>query len=116
MEKDFNPEVELDRTEQSALASIVAQPGFAVIQKIGRACVDQFVVSWINQTEDKDVLRAHMHAKVAAQLYTALINNIKFHVDTYIHSQPQEKPIDVAASLDIGEYTQPGEMEEEPFA
>ena len=112
---DFNPEVNLDRTEQSALASVVSQPGFAVIQKIGKACVDQFVVSWLNQIEEKDVLRAHSHAKVAAQFYTALLNNIKFEVDEYIHTQPQDKPVDVAAVLDIGEFAHEGDAEEEPL-
>ncbi len=111
--EDFNPEVNLDRAEQSALASVTSQPGFAVIQKIGRACVDQFVVKWINQTTDEDILRAHRHAKVAAQLYTAFISEIKLQVDEYMHAQPQDKPVDVAASLDIGEFTHEGNAVEE---
>ncbi len=110
--ESFSPEVHLDRNEQSALQSVVAQPGFAVIQKIGRACVDKFVVKWMNQETDEDILRAHKHAKVAAQLYTALLNEIKYQVDDYIHTQPQEKPIDVAEALDIGEFTH---EEEEPL-
>jgi hypothetical protein len=114
---EFNPDISLDRAEQSSLASIIAQPGFAVVQKIGKSCVDSFVVAWINKEQDEDVLRAHRHAKVAAQFYTMLIQRIKDEVDEYIHTQPQEKPLDVAQSLDIGEYIQNNydEKEEEPF-
>lgn len=113
--ENFSPEIHLDRTEQSALASVASQPGFLVIQKIGRACVDQFVVKWLNQETDDDILRAHKHAKVAAQLYTALLTEIKSQVDEYIHTQPQDKPIDIAASLDIGEFAQEGDEVEEPL-
>lgn len=112
--KGFNPEVNLDRAEQAALASIIAQPGWAVVQKIGKACVDQFVVQWINQVKEDDVIRTHKHAKVAAQFYTSLLNNIKFEVEKYIHTQPQIKPLDPTEVLDIGEYTHStDEIEEE---
>jgi hypothetical protein len=112
-ELKFNPDIELDRSEQSALASIIAQPGFKVIQKIGKACVDQFVVDWINQVKEEDVIRAHHHAKVAAQFYTMLVSRIKNEVDTYINTQPEETPVDVTEGiLDIGEYVH-GEIEQE---
>jgi len=66
----------------------------------------------MNQETDEDILRAHRHAKVAAQLYTAFLSEIKLQVDDYIHAQPQDKPVDVAASLDIGEFS---DAEEEPL-
>ncbi len=112
----FNPDIELDRGEQSSLAAILAQPGFKVLQKIGKACVDQFVVSWINQTKEEDVLRAHRHAKVAAQFYTAFLQTVHNEVSDYIHSQPQDKPVDSTEALDIGEHVAYGaDLEEEPI-
>jgi hypothetical protein len=109
----FNPEIHLERAEQSALASIVAQPGFAVLQKICRACVDSFVVSWINKDTEEEVIRAHSRAKVSAQFYTLMLNHINEQVDAYVHDQPQTKPLDVTENLDIGEYTDPDNPEEE---
>lgn len=112
----FNPEIDLDRGEQSSLAAVYSQPGFKVIQKIGKACVDQFVVSWINQVKEEDVIRAHRHAKVAAQLYTAIMQSIHNEVSDYIHTQPQEKPVDSTEALDIGEHVAYGaDVEEEPL-
>ena len=109
--KGFNPDIQLDRAEQASLASTVSQPGFADIQKIGKACVDTFVVNWINQEKEEDVLRAHKYAKISAMLYTMLIARISSEVYDYVHTQPQPnaKPIDSTEDLDIGEHTKYGE-------
>jgi len=113
---EFNPELELDRGEVSALAAIVSQPGFTVLQKIGKACVDQFVVKWINQEKPDDVIRAHHRAKVAAQVFTALMQRIQYEVETYVQSQPNDKPIEAGIGVDLGETTDPDTfMEEEPL-
>jgi len=113
---EFNPEIELDRGDVSALAAIVSQPGFAVLQKIGKACVDHFVVKWINQEKPEDVVRAHHRAKVAAQFYTGFIARIVSEVDYYIQSQPNDKPIEAGVGVDLGETTDPDTfMEEEPL-
>jgi hypothetical protein len=116
---EFNPDIELDRGEVSALAAIVSQPGFAVLNKIGKACVDQFVVTWINQDKPDDVVRAHHRAKVAAQVYTALMQRIQYEVDMYIQSQPNDKPIEAGIGVDLGEHTDPETFiaygEEEPL-
>jgi len=107
----FDPDIHIGQDEAAALAAIMAHPGFKVVQKICRACVDQFIVGWINQVEDADVLRAHRHAKVAAQLYTMQLRMMKNVVDDYIHSQPTDKPIDSAEALDIGEFSHPEDMD-----
>ena len=67
----------------------------------------------INQYEDEDVLRAHRYAKVAAKFYTMLAESINFQVETYILTQPNEKPIDSGAGLDIGETYNPDTTIEE---
>lgn len=101
----FNPDIELNRGEQAALTSIVGQPGFQTLLTIGRSCVDGFVVDWLNQEEDKDILRAHRYAKVASQFWTMFIDRINNTVIEYTHSIPSEKPIESAENIDIGEYT-----------
>lgn len=114
---EFNPEIRLDRQEQSALASIVGQPGFQVLQKIGKACVDQFVVSSLN-TPDEDeeaVLSKHRSARIAAQLWSSLIANIRFEVESYIGSIPNDTPVESAENIDLGEYVHQGFEEEEPL-
>ena len=112
----FNPEVAVTPDEAASLAAVMAHPGFKVVQKISRACVDSLVGEWLNQEKPDDVVRLHGYAKVAAMLYTMQLNRMNFIRETFIHSQPSDKPIDVAAALDIGEYTREGEeMVEEPL-
>jgi len=108
----FNPEVVLDRAEQSHLASVVSQPGFAVIQKIGKSIVDQFVRVAINQKEDEDVLKAHRNAKIAAQIYTMLIEHIKTEVMMYIQIKDSEEPtvVESGDNLELQDFNE----EEEP--
>ena len=113
---EFNPDIELDRGDQAALAAIVSQPGFKVFQKIGKACVDQFIVDLINKTKDEDVLLYHRYAKSAALFYTRLISRINFEVELYINTIPSEKPIEAGVGVDIGEYANPETFgEEEPL-
>ena len=115
---EFRPEIDIDRAEQSALASIVSQPGFAVLQKIGKCCVDQFVVKYLNtpSENEKEVLSAHRSARVAAQLWTSLLANIRFEVEEYVGSIPSDEPVESAQNLDLGEYTRPGDyVDEEPL-
>lgn len=114
---EFKPELDLDRTEQAQLASIVGQPGFQVLQKIGKACVDQFVVASLNtpDEDEKAVLSKHRSARIAAQLWTSLIANIRFEVEEYIGGMPKDMPIESAENLDLGEYVHPGIAEEEPL-
>ncbi len=111
----FNPEITLDRAEQSNLASIVSQPGFAVIQKIGKSIVDQFVRVAINQKEDEDVLKAHRNAKIAAQIYTMMIERIKAEVIIYVATQEQEQETTVE-SIDNLELQDFVNEEGEPLA
>jgi hypothetical protein len=116
---EFSPDIELERGEQSSLASIVSQPGFKVLERLGKACVDQFVVKWINQEKPDDVIRAHHRAKVAAQFYTGLIARIYSEVDYYLQSQPNDTPIEAGIGVDLGEHTDPETFvaygEEEPL-
>ena len=114
--KEFNPEINVSMDDASNLAAVMSHPGFKVIQKISRACVDTFVGNWLNQETDEGVLRTHQYAKVAAMLYTMQLNRMKSIVDDFTHSQPSDTPVDVAAALDIGEFTPYGEdVVEEPL-
>jgi hypothetical protein len=102
---DFNtyePEIQLNQQEVADLAGIVYHPGFKVFQKIGKSVVDQFVVSWINQKTDEEVLIAHKLAKAAAQFYTMLIKRIDQEVtDLVTSTKLDQTPLDSAAALDL---------------
>jgi hypothetical protein len=115
---EFNPELNLDRSDQSALASIVNQPGFKIIERIGKYCADQFILNMLNtdETSEDDILIRFKMAKVGAQYHTMFMNAIVNEVVQYVHSTPSDKPIESAENLDIGEYTHPDQdMVEEPF-
>jgi len=113
----FTPELELDRADESALASIVSQPGWKVFEKIGKVVADQFILKALNTDATKEadmVIRMRM-AQVAAQYHTMLFNIVSNTVTEYIHSQPSDKPIESAEAIDIGEYSRPGYAEGEPL-
>jgi hypothetical protein len=111
----FNPEIAISPTEAASLAAIMAHPGFRVWQKISRSCVDQFAVDLLNApfTDAKEILALHRVGKVAAQLYTYQLNRMKNVVDDYINSQPQDKPVESAENLDLGEHSKPEDFEGE---
>jgi hypothetical protein len=114
--KDFNPELQLERDEAANLAALVAHPGFKVIQKIFRCGVDQFAVSMLNtdQADRELVLSRHNAARTAAQFYTWGINHINGIIQDYVHEATNDKPIESAENLDLGEYNNLYE-EEEPL-
>lgn len=114
LKMEFSPEIELTKEELSALASIYGQPGFKVLTKMFRSCVDWFAIKMINAdpSDKEDVLAKHVQAKTAAQLYTLLLENINENVMQYIHSMPSDKPIEAATGLDLGDFA---EAEEEPI-
>jgi len=114
----FNPDLVLEREEVAYLAALVSQPGFKILQKIFRSGVDQFAVQMINadQKNEKEVLARHNAARTAAQFYTWVVNSINNEVQEYIHSAPNDKPIQSAENIDIGEYTSEETItEEEPW-
>ena len=114
---EFNPELELDRAEVGALTAIVSQPGFKILQRIGKACVDQFLVDWINAITDEDVLRKHLYAKTSALFYTRFIARINEEVNVYIEAQPRDTPVESGVGVDLGEHTDPNIFsEEEPLS
>lgn len=102
---EFKPELELDQQDISELAAVYGQPGFKVICKIHRTCVDWFIKQLVNTDGVKkdDVLVRHMQAQVAAQLYTLMLDSINNVVAEYIHSRPSDKPVNAAPGLDFGE-------------
>jgi hypothetical protein len=113
----IEPDIVINQDEAAALAAIMVHPGFKVVQKISRSCVDSFIQGWINKETDEEIIRAHRHAKVAAQLYTMQLRRMRNVVDEYMHLHQDEKPIDVTESLDIGEFVKPGteDTDEEPL-
>lgn len=111
----FNPDVHLEREEVAHLASLVSQPGFKILQKIFRSGVDQFTVAMMNadQANEKAVLARHNEARAAAKYYTWVIETINNSVVEYVHSGYDEKPVDAGENLEIGEFTNAEEFEEE---
>ena len=101
----FKPELVLDQQEMSELAAVYGQPGFKVINKIHRTCVDWFVKQLINTdaTKPEAVLIRHQQSQIAAQLYTLLLDSINNTVSEYIHSMPSDKPVNAIEGLDFGD-------------
>lgn len=104
---EFKPELILDQQELSELAAIYGQPGFKVVNKIHRTCVDWFVKQLINTpiTKPEDVLARHVQSQTAAKLYTLLLDAINNTVQEHIHSLPSGKPVEGAPGLDFGDET-----------
>jgi hypothetical protein len=102
--KTYEPEISLSAQEIGYLSGLVYHPGFAFFQKIGKSTVDRFILAWLNQKTDADIIEAHRSAKVAAQLYTMLINRINQEVTDYRDTvKENSKPVDSGESLDMGE-------------
>lgn len=108
----FNPEIELKKEEVAALASIVAHPGFEVMKRVFRTCVDWFIKEMINAnvSNEKDIIAKHNQAKTAAQLYTLFLGVINEEILQYVHSQPNNKPVDSGEGLDLQNTIADGEM------
>lgn len=111
---NFNPNIELNQDEVTNLVGMMLHPGFKIEQRIWKACVNKFVNALINEEadDDKKVLVKHKIAKVAAQLYaqySLYINNL---YDQHLNSATNQKPIDAAEGLDMGDFTI---SEEEPI-
>jgi hypothetical protein len=108
----FNPEIHLDSQELADLAGIVAHPGIKVLHKIARSCIDQFMVDCINQETDTAILSSHKSAKVAAQLFTSVVNRVNVEIHDYVHRvKDTDVPEDVTKNLDLGDTSD--ELEEE---
>jgi len=103
----FNPELHLEQSELSDLASVFSHPGFKVLIKVQRTCVDFFIRQWLNSdiANDQEILALHRQAKTAAQLSTLFLDTMKNAIYDYTHSQPSDEPIDGAPGLDFGEIS-----------
>jgi hypothetical protein len=115
MEDNFNPVVELQPEEIASIAAILAHPGFKAYMKIWKGVVDNFVVKFLNvdYADDNKILKYHMVAKLAAQMFTDVTNRVNEEVDQFISSRPSDIPVDVTANLlDMGEIAT---SEEEPL-
>lgn len=103
----FNPDYQLERVEQAALASVVPTDGFRVIHRIMKSEVDKFVVRMINTdpANEKTVIAAHLLSKAAAQFYQGVINRINEEITIYHHApKASDKPVDITEGLiDLGE-------------
>jgi hypothetical protein len=103
IEKKFDPELELEMKDRADLSAAINHPGFAVILRIGRWMVDQFVLDWMNANTDEQVLIAHKYAKVAAQFFQGFADRINEEAIQYraVVNSDNKTPIDVTSALDI---------------
>lgn len=118
---EFNPQIILTTEEKVNLSIVAVQPGYGVIHKILRSCVDALAVDLLNTdaAEADKVLARHRSAQVAAQLFEMLTNRINNEV--YLAGAPKADPVE--DPLDLGEvdteydYGNTGfdSMDEEPF-
>jgi hypothetical protein len=115
MEGTFEPEVELQEEEVASLAAILSHPGFKVYMKIWKSAVDGFAVPLINAdlADEKKIIKLQMAAKVAAQLFTSVTNQVNEAVMMFTSTRTSDTPIDVAQNLDMGGLTTL--TEEEPL-
>jgi hypothetical protein len=112
-QREFAPDLQLGAEEVTQLAGIVFNPGFKVLQKIGKNAVDAFVLDWVNAKTDFEVLSKHKSAQVAAQFYTLFINRINQEVTDYVGNEKlKEKPIDAGENLDMGDWATGNDYEE----
>lgn len=107
MQKEFNPEITLDRSQQAALAQTCSptNEGWRVVHLICRSEVDKFILDAINTdaTKEADMLMRMRLAKVAAQLYEGVTNRINYEVQKYTGGVASKEPVDVTEGLlDIG--------------
>lgn len=115
MTHSFAPELILDEHQRRELAITVSQPGFKVMQELFFSAVGTFTLAMINSPEDsQETLSKHRSAKVAAQLYSQFIARVNQEVEQYLKlPRATDKPVDIAAILDMGETA---DIEaEEPF-
>lgn len=117
MKEGFNPEVHLEDIERAELSVVVAHPGFKVIKKIFRSCVDVFAIDLLNTptSADDEILSKHRDARVAAQLYTLLANRINTESQAYVASKISLEPVNVTEDLDIDDNYNEDEAEETLF-
>jgi hypothetical protein len=105
--RTFAPEINLDRSEQAALAATVATPGYRIIHRIMKAEIDKFYLSFLNAPvgNDDEVLARHKLGKSAAQFYAGVTGRINEEVSQYTSaSRANDRPFDETEGiLDIGE-------------
>lgn len=115
----FDPHAELNGQDRNDLAAIMSMPGFKVLLRLFRASVDHIGMNLMNTPtgEDNQVVAKHRDWKVAAQVFTVMVELLNREKEIYVASIPDTTPVDAAEGLDIGEFTLDGEQmeEEEPF-
>ena len=119
----FDPELHLEPQEQAALAILTSQPGWAVVHKIARWGVDQYVVALINTASGNDaaVVEGHRVSKTAGSLYQTITNRINLEVEAYTGGRkPEGPPVDITEGMiDLGPQASTqydlDALEEEPF-
>ncbi len=115
---EFLPEIELEPEEIASLVSTMATPGFDVLRKILRSSVDRFAMNLINtdNVEEEKVLERHRMARMATIFLGEIYNRLNEYKLHYIYSQPNPKPIDSGAGLDLGEFATDENGEETLFS
>ncbi len=116
----FDPDMELERHEQAALAMLVTTEGYKVLHRIARAEVDKFLVSLLNAAaeEPSQVLERHRISKTAAQLYEGFTNRINREVFAYTERRASaaHQPVDpTEGNLDFGPHSSRDMAEVQPL-
>jgi len=108
-EKAYFPEITLTDDERAQLMQTITTPGQVVFNKIFKSVVNGYTTYLLNTPEnDKDLLFARfLMSKVAAQLFTSLVNHVNSEIATYKEYMAQHKSNtpsdDTEGVLDIGE-------------
>ena len=108
-EKAYFPEIVLTNDERSQLMQTITTPGQVIFNKVFKSVVDGYTTYLLNTPEnDKDLLFARfLMSKVAAQLFTSLVEHINAEIATYKEYMAQNKTSipsdDTEGILDIGE-------------
>ena len=107
-ERAYFPEVELTQDERAQLMQTISTPGQAVFNKLFKSVVDGYTTHLLNSPEGKvEVLHERLiMAKVAAQLFTSLVEHINMEIAQYRLAMSQITPLvpqdDTEGLLDIG--------------
>ena len=109
----FDPEYVPDAAEISSLSGAVVMPGHAVVHRILKAIVDDFLVQARNaDTEnEKECTEKIRRAQISSQIYQQMVDRINLYVSTYTavinHVDGQIIPDNTDEDLGMGEVSYP---------
>jgi hypothetical protein len=116
MELTTDFELDFENHEIAELSLTVAQPGYKVHNKIAQVVVNSYLAKAIkaNPLNKDAAVQALVEARLAAEIYTSLIDIINKYVQSYREAAAEPgAPVDVTKDLDLGDnYGNPAIMDE----